>query len=652
TQANAANPINVDNLSDAVIYAFFASQPSSLQLANEDLQQLHPDDLEEIDLRWQMAMITMRARSPRWSATTATREDILLESTEFQQNQDNRNKESSRRSVSVKTTTSNALISCDGLGGYDWSDHAEERPTNYALMAYSSSSSDFEVSNDSTWSKSCLETVEVLKSQYEQLLKRFEKFELMVIAYKTGEITIGELRKKLEIVQKEKDDIQLNVDKFENASKSLNKIIESRIIDNYKKGLGYNAVPPPLTGNFMPQKPDLSFTGLEEFTNEPVVIKLVVENSEAKASEAKPKAVRKNNGAPIIEDWVSDIKEENVSQTKIEKNTAKPSFVKIDFVKAKQTNKTDRKTTKQVEHNRVNHQNFAKKTHPCPKKNMVPRAVLMKSGLISINNARQNISKTAALVNTARQVNTTHSKTTMNAARPMSHFFKTAHSIIKRPIHKNTTFKNSNFNQRVNTVKDKNVNNARPKIVVNAARPKAVVNVVKENNVNDVMASACWVWKPKTKVLDHGNPQMDLQDKGVIDSGCSRHMTGNMSYLIDYEEIDGGYVAFRGNPKGGKITGKGTIKTGNLDFENVYFVRELKFNLFSVSQMCDKKNSVLFNDTECIVLSPNFKLIDESQVLLRVPRKNNMYSVDLKNIVPKRGLTCLFSKATSDESKL
>ncbi|GJR03113.1 putative ribonuclease H-like domain-containing protein [Tanacetum coccineum] len=157
---------------------------------------------------------------------------------------------------------------------------------------------------------------------------------------------------------------------------------------------------------------------------------------------------------------------------------------------------------------------------------------------------------------------------------------------------------------------------------------------------------------PPTSPPPRGNPQMDLQDQGVIDSGCSRHMTGNMSYLTDFEEIDGGYVAFGGNPKGGKITGRGTIKTGNLDFENVYFVRELKFNLFSVSQMCDKKNSVLFNDTECIVLSPNFKLTDESHVLLKVPRKNNMYSVDLKNIVPKGGLTCLFAKATSDESKL
>ncbi|GJV29345.1 putative ribonuclease H-like domain-containing protein [Tanacetum coccineum] len=184
---------------------------------------------------------------------------------------------------------------------------------------------------------------------------------------------------------------------------------------------------------------------------------------------------------------------------------------------------------------------------------------------------------------------------------------------------------------RVNTVSGKNVNTAKPKAVVNAARPKALLNAIKGNQ---------------------GNPQQDLEDKGVIDSGCSRHMTGNMSYLTDFEEIDGGYVAFGGNPKGGKITGRGTIKTGNLDFENVYFVRELQFNLFSVSQMCDKKNSVLFNDTECIVLSPNFKLTDESHVLLKVPRKNNMYSVDLKNIVPKGGLTCLFAKATSDESKL
>nr|GEZ08173.1 ribonuclease H-like domain-containing protein [Tanacetum cinerariifolium] len=147
-----------------------------------------------------------------------------------------------------------------------------------------------------------------------------------------------------------------------------------------------------------------------------------------------------------------------------------------------------------------------------------------------------------------------------------------------------------------------------------------------------------------------GNPQHALKDKGVIDSGCSRHMTRNMSYLFDFEKLNGGYVAFGSNPKGGKISGKGKTMTGKLDFNDVYFVKELKFNLFSVLFMCDKKNNVLFTDTECLVLSPDFKLPNENQVLLRVPRENNMYNVDLKNIVPSGDLTCLFAKNTDGDA--
>ncbi|GKD42127.1 hypothetical protein Tco_1266772 [Tanacetum coccineum] len=154
---------------------------------------------------------------------------------------------------------------------------------------------------------------------------------------------------------------------------------------------------------------------------------------------------------------------------------------------------------------RVNHQNFAKKTHPCAKKNLVLRAVIMKSSLVSIN--------------IARQVNAAYPKTTMNAARPMSYLSKTAYSTVKRPIRKNTAFKNNNINQKI--------------------------------QVSDGLG-------PQKKLIFLsnvlGNPQMDLQDQGVIDSRCLSHMTGNMSYLIDYEEIDGGYVAFGGNPNGGKIT--------------------------------------------------------------------------------------------------
>ncbi|GJY71619.1 hypothetical protein Tco_0475322 [Tanacetum coccineum] len=154
----------------------------------------------------------------------------------------------------------------------------------------------------------------------------------------------------------------------------------------------------------------------------------------------------------------------------------------------------------------------------------------------------------------------------------------------------------------------------------------------------------------KSKQESNGKPQHD--DKGFVDSGCSRHMTGNIAYLLDFKEFDGGYVAFGGGAYGGRITGKGTLKTDNLDFEDVYFVNELNFNLFSVLQMCDKKNYVLFTDTECLVLSLNFKLPDENQILHKIPRKDNMYSFDMKNIVPKESLTCLVAKATLDESML
>nr|GFA45942.1 ribonuclease H-like domain-containing protein [Tanacetum cinerariifolium] len=141
-----------------------------------------------------------------------------------------------------------------------------------------------------------------------------------------------------------------------------------------------------------------------------------------------------------------------------------------------------------------------------------------------------------------------------------------------------------------------------------------------------------------------------IDDKGYWDSGCSRHMTCNISYLSGYELFDGGYVSF--GQRGCKITRKGTIKTGKLEFENVYFVKDLKYNLFSVSQICDNKNSVLFTDSECVVLGRDFKLLDDANILLRTPRHHNMYSIDLTNIVPHRDLTCLVAKASADECML
>nr|GEW41159.1 ribonuclease H-like domain-containing protein [Tanacetum cinerariifolium] len=152
-------------------------------------------------------------------------------------------------------------------------------------------------------------------------------------------------------------------------------------------------------------------------------------------------------------------------------------------------------------------------------------------------------------------------------------------------------------------------------VSITAARPVSadVPKIMTSNSSPKVTATKTQVVSAaKGKKGKWGNLQYALKDKGVINNGCSRYMTRNMSYLSDFQELNGGYVSFGGNPKGGKILGKGKIKTGKLDFEDVYFVKELKFNLFSVSQMCDKKNKVLFTDSEFLVLSSDFKLPDES----------------------------------------
>ncbi|GJX99221.1 ribonuclease H-like domain-containing protein [Tanacetum coccineum] len=398
----------VENLSDGVIYSFFASQLSTPQLDNEDLQQINPDDLEEMDLRWNIAMLTMRAR--RFLKNTgrkldmANKERIGFDKSKVEcfnchkrghfarecrapRNQDSRNREPTRRTVPVEETTSNALVSqCDGFG-YDWSDQAEEGPTNFALMAYSSTSSssstNSEVSNDSNCCSSCLECVKDLKEQNEQLVKDLRTARISVVSYKTGlesvearllvfkknesvyeedikllkreiylrDLDITELKRNLELATKKKTRFNLQYKNLKIHQKNLSKLLDRQIMDKCKTGLGYNAIPPPYTGNFMPPKSDLVYPSLDDFVDvnesvsESVVEKPTVETNE-------PETSRKENGAPIIEDWVSDSDEENVPKVKIVEMFNKPSFAKINFVKSTEQVKSPRKTS--VDKNRQN----------------------------------------------------------------------------------------------------------------------------------------------------------------------------------------------------------------------------------------------------------------------------------------------------------
>ncbi|GJS65400.1 hypothetical protein Tco_0679964 [Tanacetum coccineum] len=206
-----------------------------------------------------------------------------------------------------------------------------------------------------------------------------------------------------------------------------------------------------------------------------------------------------------------------------------------------------------------------------------------------------------------------------------------SHITSRRPFNQLIALKNRILNNKVNTAK---VNS------INTAKGKRVTSAVGKQGINAVKSLACWVWRPKIKELDHvsknSGSYICKQFDYVDPTSRLKHMTGNKSYLTDYQDYNKEFVAFGSSSKGGKITRKGKIRTGKLDFEDLYFVKELKFNLFSVSQMCDRKNNVLFTETECLILSPDFNLPDESQVMLKIPKKDNMYSFDLKNIVPSK----------------
>nr|GEX66855.1 hypothetical protein [Tanacetum cinerariifolium]GEX75579.1 hypothetical protein [Tanacetum cinerariifolium] len=437
---------NVNSLSNAVIYSFFASQSSSPQLDNNDLKQIDTDDLEEMDLKWQM-------------------------------------------------------------GSYDWSFQAEDDPTNYALMAFSSltSSSNNELRDNALVS----------------------------------------LRQTLEKAEQKRDDLKLKLEKFQTSSKNLTELLASQT--NAKIGLGYDS---QVFTRAMIDCDDSLSSGSDESL--PLVLFMI---------------------APIIKDWVSDSKDE--SETKTPQNV--PCFVQsteqvkyprpsVQHVKTSISAATPKPTSpnptsngkrrnrkacfvcKSLDHlikdcdyhekkmaqptarnhaHMGNHKQYAPMTHQNPQRHVVPAAVLTQSKLVPIH---------VVPINVVRPVSPVVPK--LKVTRPTQY----------KPI---VTKPNLPTRSHITHRPSPKASNSPPRVTAVQA---LVVNVAQG-------MQGKWEWRPKCLILDHGNPQHALKDKGVIDSRCSRHMIENMSYLSDFEELNGGYVAFGGNPKGGKIYGKGKIRT-------------------------------------------------------------------------------------------
>ncbi|GJR88620.1 putative ribonuclease H-like domain-containing protein [Tanacetum coccineum] len=290
--------------------------------------------------------------------------------------------------------------------------------------------------------------------------------------------------------------------------------------------------------------------------------------------------------------------------------------------------------------NRVNHSN-----------KFVPRSVQLNAGRPNINSVRPNINTGRTNINSVRpRVNAVSSNVnTVRSRQPVP--TKTSNSFSPKRPQMNQINQRRDFSKSHSSVR-------RPFAKTTAQMSHS--NAVMGNWGSAVKTSASYNWRnyrPNSN-CDSGptfirteHPLKNMVDRGIFDSGCSGHMTGNKDQLEDFEEFNGGSVTFGGSK--GYISGKGKIRVGNLDFDSVSFVKELgHFNLFSISQICDKQHKVLFTETECLVVSSDFKMPDENQILLKVPRHHNMYSFDMKTPSPAKGFACLIAKATSDESKL
>ncbi|GJU64554.1 hypothetical protein Tco_1246389 [Tanacetum coccineum] len=577
-----------------------------------------------------------------------------------------KSRDNTRRTVPVETSDAlvvqdNALIVQDGLGYY-WSYIAQDEPTEFALMAYTSNSSGSDTEVQSC-SKNYVKTYEKLQKQFDEQRKTLSKANLEIVAYQLGLESIEAqlvVHQKNEVVYEEKiavlefevkdksnsitrlknqldetlikkDDLKAKLEQFETSSKNINKLINSQISSKDKTGLGYgdqlnendssgselfnsifdsrssdgddnqtndrfkkdnryHAVPPPLTGNYMPPLTDLSFAGLDDSVYRPTTNKTSasvsqVETSTSQTSNTSVEMPRVESVRPsgvIIEDWVSD--DEDIFQSNDLQATDKPSFKRIEFTNARnesvkpkqaekpsiitQNPKLDRRDWKGKMTQKIGLGfGFTKKAYfVCGSyshlikdydfhekrmakksvlKNMGKNTVLTRFGRVPVNAAKQSSLRATSSTSTFILVNTATHTNRVNVSKLKTNAFHKSHSPIRRSFYKSIALNTRILNEKVNTVRVNGVNTA----------GQTTVSVVK--------ALAGSVWRPKMTDLNNvskdnsrswvskkGNPQQALKYKGIFDSGCSKHMTGNKDFLTDYQDINGGFVAFGGSARG------------------------------------------------------------------------------------------------------
>ncbi|KAI3735987.1 hypothetical protein L6452_15516 [Arctium lappa] len=618
------------------IFEVFLSSHSINSLINDDLDQLHPDDLEEMDIKWQMAMLSMRVkkfikRTGRNNFSQRREDRAGFDKTkvecykchmkghfarECRSGVPNHNHQQAQNGgYNQNKNPAQALVSQQGMG-FDWSDQAEEAIQNKALMA--------EVSDlPSEWEKNELET------------------------------KLSKSLKENDRLKEELSKVKLDIEKFSYASKAMDSLLKAQIHDKMKPDLLETK-----------EKKDLSE---EAFKIDPLDEVVVKDLTEKEASENRDNAVSKeiplenniitNEGCGKI--WV---KSKKIEKTKGKDNKVhykqttvvnpgpckqcacnKAKSLNSGIKRGNQRNCNNQWAQKQgVDLNKINR---LKPCFICGKLNH-----LAKFCFFNPINEQMNFQRSVQ-----KPVGYRKPKKSVETKRPMKNKVLKESVLIWVPRSTNSVSTAENINaantvttaNSVSTAENINVANTVTTAKTSTAKHASTAHAVSTSKTST--ASGKCVSKPIIVTKYSNNEESKF--KNLVKKEC-KHMTGNMSCLQDFKHINGGHVAFGDNLTGGKISGKGNVTKGKMTFEDVYYVDQLKYNLLSVSQVCDKQHSILFTNTECMILAPGFKVVDESMILLRTPRKDNVYCLDMDNVDSDSSLNCLVSKAFVDESSL
>ncbi|GJV45393.1 putative ribonuclease H-like domain-containing protein, partial [Tanacetum coccineum] len=695
-----------DNIMECVLHSFVAENEQDQDMIYEDFDQVDQLEMEEMDLKWQMAMLSLRIN--RYSAFKVTE---------------------------VKSDEPKALVSVDSM--VNWSDHAAENKTGevekvYGMMAglhadnsgadASDAAAEFAMMGISPKVQNCPlgcdSKLNDLTNMYNNLDRLYNDCYIKVQAYQNAVKTLESqkdwyhktqiaLEEKIRVLsanlenttntlsyteklhdqaQKEKKEWEVKFEatlarfeKWKESSKNLQKLINSSMSTRTKIGLGFkeyfgkdevfdlstpsvfypepveedkplyswfvkagemHAVPPSITGTYMPTpyKSDIEETqvsyGSKSDNNTSETLSesndfVSCDNSD-KSSDSETYASCDSSLKTKTKDFPPAVDIKTVPESDVEdpnSTDGSPSFSCLENVKSPRIlcNKSGMNNRNVCKNNSVR----VKKCFVCGSKLHLIKDCDFYNCVDSVPCKSKAASVSAGSRNSPASVPAGGSDPAASRNRP-------AVNSAGRP-------NPAGWSKRPATVSA-----GRPVSAgwLNpAARPYFRPSSVYFNNKTNFY-DPMFMYKGRWDTA--GDPSTD-NDIGIVDSGCSRSMTGNKEKLDDFVQIKGGIVKFGGGD--GRISGKGTIRTSKLDFENVYYVEELQhFNLFSVSQICDKKNKVLFTDTDCLVLSEEFQLPDASQVVLRIPRKHDLYTFHISDLQPEQKVTCLVAKASLDES--